>query len=179
MLKSGKPTYSYLFEVLRDCNNIALFLPDVDAHLTFFEFRRNISIKHNVFLSKETMFQLQHMYSFGGWITSTTLNRMKALEVGGFFNRWTDFIGNYMTKIRGGETAGGMKLKTHLSGNISVIFVVLVTGWCFCLIVFALEALMYWIKYCFSDFPSIWKLTLLKNVCALFHYWVYRLKLEC
>jgi len=136
MLKFGKPSYS---EVLKGCNNTALFLSDVDAQLTFFELRRNLSIKQNVFLSKESMFQVQYKYSIGRWTTPTIMYRLGSLDVGGFFNWWTHLIVEYMTKMRGGETADKPKQRTDLSGNISVIFIVLASGLCYCLVVFAFE----------------------------------------
>jgi len=136
IMRSGKPTYS---EILQGCNKTALFLSDVDAHLTFFELRRNLSIKPNVFLSTESMFQMQFKYSFGKWVPPTILLKMGGLEIGGFFDWWTNLIVNYMTKIRGGETADKPRQRTDLSGNISVIFIVLAVGLAFSVLGFVFE----------------------------------------
>jgi len=155
MLKFGKPTYS---QVLKECNNTALFLSDVDAQLTFFELRRSLSIKQNVFLSKKSMFQLQYKYFVGRWTTPTTMYRLGSLERGGFFNWWTNLIVDYMTKIRGGETADEVKQRTDLGGNISVIFIVLVSGLCFCLLVFAIEIRGFLLKVLIKSFGGLKKL---------------------
>jgi len=147
--------------VLQECNNTALFLSDVDAQLTFFELRRNLSIKQNVFLSKESMFEFQYKYSIGRWTAPTILHRLGSLEVGGFFNWWTNLIVNYMTKIRGGETAERQKQRTDLGGNISVIFIVLASGLGFCLIVFAVELRAYFMRVQVKSFGALKKLLVL------------------
>ncbi|CAL8127607.1 unnamed protein product [Orchesella dallaii] len=131
IFKSGKPTN---VEILKDCNKTALFLPELEAIQTYYKLRQNKTIKNNVYLSRKDLFRLNHRILFMRWMNPKILMRMKGLGTAGIWRWWSDMVVNFLTKVRGrGSTlndgqVGGRVGESNLSGNISIVFVLLAVG---------------------------------------------------
>ncbi|CAL8141107.1 unnamed protein product [Orchesella dallaii] len=130
MAFNGTPTS---LDVLRNCNQTALFLPDVEAHEAYYDLRNLPESRGKTYLSKESMFEVDSVIAFGRAVSPKVIDRMKGLEISGIYGWWTDFIVHYMTQVRGGRdqltsNKQGQSVKSNLNGNISVVFVVLVVG---------------------------------------------------
>jgi len=79
VMTKGEPTYN---EIWQGCKNTALFLPDVDAHQVYYSLRRDLTIKKNVYLGKESLFRPSYKYLVGRWVHPKVLRRVKGMERG-------------------------------------------------------------------------------------------------
>ncbi|CAL8127477.1 unnamed protein product [Orchesella dallaii] len=115
------------------CNGTALFLPDIEAIETFYELS-NIRRNHGkVFISEETLFNVDYGIQFFRWVNPNVLRRMTGLTEAGFWEWWSKFFVEFMARLRG-ERANNINLEEGLSktialsGHISVVFVLHVCG---------------------------------------------------
>jgi len=136
IMQSGTPTY---VEILEKCNQTALFLPDVDAHQTYYKLRRNGTIRRKVYISENEMFRLTYKFSFGRWLNQKILSKIMGLESSGILDWWSNLIVNYMSRLRATGSGESEEVSSNLDGNISVIFVVLAVGLAGCIAIFAIE----------------------------------------
>ncbi|CAL8131263.1 unnamed protein product [Orchesella dallaii] len=145
MFMHGTPTSAY---AINRCNQTALFLPDIEAHESFIKLQEISELKDHLYLGKASMFDVDYAIAFGTYMSPKIYDRMRGLEASAIFVWWTDFTVNYMTKIINRqeyflnntnliETSSG---KSGMSGNISVVFVLLAVGLAVCICTFALEA---------------------------------------
>ncbi|CAL8136830.1 unnamed protein product [Orchesella dallaii] len=131
ILYNGTPTS---VDILRSCNQTALFLPDVEAHEAYYDLLNLKESRDKTYLSKESMFEIDSIIGFGRAVSPKVIDRLQSLEISGIYGWWTDFVVNYMTRVRGGRVQSnsngeGADVKSNLKGNISVVFVVLAIGW--------------------------------------------------
>ncbi|CAL8127483.1 unnamed protein product [Orchesella dallaii] len=128
------------------CNGTALFLPDIEAIEAFYELS-NIHKNHGkVFISKETLFNVDYGIQFFRWVSPNVLRRMSGLIEAGLWEWWSKFFVVFLARIKG-EQADNINLEEDMSktitlrGHISVVFVVYLFGLVVSLATFAFEAI--------------------------------------
>ncbi|CAL8140553.1 unnamed protein product [Orchesella dallaii] len=129
ILTTGRPRS---LEIVGKCNNTALFMPDVEAHETYYKLAKMASNKGKVYLSQESLFETEYGVGFGRWVDPIVFGRMGKLHVAGLWNWWTHFYVEFMARLRGERVNARDEMealapkKSSLEGHISVVFIVYV-----------------------------------------------------
>lgn len=142
--------------ILQKCNKTALFLPDVDAHVTYLD-----AVSENddkVFLSKNTMVKVRHGFLFMRMVHPRVLKRLRGLQESYIMEWWSNFMVDFVPKIK----ANHLKTEpnyyaTSIHGKILTIFVLWLTAILSCKFIFVLEKIFE------------------KNICRIFlqgNFWV-------
>ncbi|CAL8136688.1 unnamed protein product [Orchesella dallaii] len=116
------------YNILKECNKTALFLPDMEAHELYYEMRRR---KHkHAFLSHKEDQLLDYKYGIGlgRWVNRKILARFYGMHISGIWEWWNDLIVNFMTRVKSGDRSDNEFRASNLEGNISIVFVILLVG---------------------------------------------------
>lgn len=132
------------YDVMKECNYTALFLPDVEANAMYYRLKRE---GKSAFLGEHLGLNKDHGLMFFRWVNPAVLERLKGLYAGGLYGWWTDLLVNVVIRIRGGfmletEIIGGDPrngIASDMEGNISVVFMILAIGIFIAFVVFCGE----------------------------------------
>ncbi|CAL8135734.1 unnamed protein product [Orchesella dallaii] len=133
------------YDLIKNCTNIALMLPELEANLLFYKFQ-NLGISH-AFRSKESLLSHSYGFRFLHWISPIVLERVKAIRVSGIIKRWDDLVTKYFTKIQKSKT-NALRLQNSvpkaikISSNVVVVFFVLIAGTILAVVVFLVETMI-------------------------------------
>lgn len=123
--KMHETEQSILEESLDHCNQVALLLPD---HLA-----RNIAYRmrnlENIYVGKEILQDSMTAFYLSGYIPLRIISRIKAIKWAGLWYRWRKLIWSKTGRTVQENVRESRKIqKPTMSGNIFVIFVVLLIG---------------------------------------------------
>lgn len=112
-----------LEKALRDCNKVALILPD---HIT-----RKVARKYNhlqdLYIGKESLQDSVIGFKLEGYIPSFVLSRIRAITWAGIWNKWEKLVWS-KTGRSVQEKKQTRVHKATMSGNIFILFVLLLCG---------------------------------------------------
>lgn len=130
------------YDVLKECNYTALFLPDVEANALYYRLKRE---GKSAFLGDHLGLSKDYGLMFARWVNPAVLKRIKSLYASGFYDWWTNFLVNVLIRIRGGSLHDnligetGRNKASDMQGNITVVFVILAMGLVCAVLVFCGE----------------------------------------
>ncbi len=166
---------------LRECNRTAAIVLDTIA----FGMETNLRQSHakdKVYVGKESLFQSGVYFTFASKEHIATpsqmiLNRFASYKQAGFFLRWkriVDLLGRVRKRnrnTRSNDTSFSLvnKNQASLSGNISVIFVVIAIGFAISMMEFVVES--YIINWILNPRLMSWMIKQLwKRSCFIFRF---------
>ncbi len=136
---------SVLLDFISKCNKTAIVAPDFVVN----ELGRRLISNNtsNVYVSKESYSSISTSLVFSGWITRTVLNRFWWVKESGLWDWWTKFIKS--SKVFNEEISSNKKglERPSMSGNIFMLFVMLLFGGVASGILFVCEMYIVVIRY--------------------------------
>ncbi|CAL8130212.1 unnamed protein product [Orchesella dallaii] len=137
------------FEVLKGCNKTALILPSYLCH----RFAQKLSseiLEERIYVSKQVLFEQSFHVRLHGFIKLGELKRIKGIEASGIWEFWLQLFGDGTLYIE--KQARNELKRPTMSGNIYVIFSILMVGLAVGTLLFLMEVLKNicsFIKYVF------------------------------
>ncbi len=107
-------------DILRFCNKTAFLLPETDAKTKYYKMRNEG--KDKAYLSKGKLLQMKYGLTVFRWIDPRVMSRLDGLYVSGLFDRWSNFITDFLPLIRSRFQEGHQPKPSDMNGNMSVIF---------------------------------------------------------
>ncbi|CAL8130182.1 unnamed protein product [Orchesella dallaii] len=124
------------FEVLKRCNKTALILPSYLCH----RFAKKLSseiLEEHIYVSKQVLYEQSFHVRLRGFIKLGELKRIKRIEASGIWEFWLQLFRDGTLYVE--KQARNELKKPTMSGNISVIFSVLIVGFVVGTLVFLVE----------------------------------------
>lgn len=141
-----------LLKKLSSCKNIALVLPTYQCQQFAVTTKRDFAdVSKFVDVGEETYFKSHHVFTFKGVVPPYLIVRVKSILASGVFEWWQE-IALLKSKYIGRSSREQTLEKPNLSGNILVVFVILLGGLALGLVCMLLECL----SYMFGAFKYIW-----------------------
>ncbi|CAL8135203.1 unnamed protein product [Orchesella dallaii] len=129
----------YFYKSLEICGRTAAVLPLKLAYEHFLKLKKGG--KATVYFGKEILHKRNLGFYFEGWLPEYAVSGIKGISQSGIWSRLNDIYG-VSHKNLWQHSEGEINLKRPtMSGNVLVIFVVLLFGLCFSTILFFLEAI--------------------------------------
>lgn len=125
----------YLLEHMTRCNKSAIVVPE---HVSS-EYAKILvqAGKSHVFIGKETYTKLFYGFRLGGYVPFHLVRRIKSVEVAGLWDWWSKFISRDLELAN--SWVPNTLVKPNMSGNVVVIFLLLLSGFGLALLCCLLE----------------------------------------
>lgn len=112
-------------DILGPCNNTALFLPELEAIQKYHELKKK---RLSAFISKQTISGGYYSLMFGRWVSPIILKRLDGLQASGLLNWWSKFVGEFIPRMKFRHYEDHKVSSVTLSGNILMVFYILLAG---------------------------------------------------
>ncbi len=126
-------------DILRFCNNTAIFLPKVEATTKYHALKK---LGKSAFLSKDEIHGGHYSLMFLRWVDQKILRRLDGLRASGMLEWWTEITGEYIPRIKYNSFKVKLHLPGDLFGNILLVFAVLGCGLSVALLEFLVEIIV-------------------------------------
>ncbi|CAL8133117.1 unnamed protein product [Orchesella dallaii] len=127
----------HAFEVLKGCNKVAVILPAFTGH----QMAKNLTEVENladVYVGKEVLYQRAFKMEISGSVSVKQVMRAKLVVSSGIWNFWSQIFWNG-AMFQEDTTSEKQLVAPSLSGNISVVFTVIIFGIVLSTAVFVIE----------------------------------------
>ncbi|CAL8124493.1 unnamed protein product [Orchesella dallaii] len=126
------------FEVLKECNKVAVILPALTCNQIANNLSRNENLA-DVFVGKEVLYDRAFRVKISGSVSVNLIMRAKWVMGSGIWDFWSQIFEH--RELFNEDKSSETQLKApSMSGNISVVFTIILFGIVCSLVVFVLEA---------------------------------------
>ncbi|CAL8098172.1 unnamed protein product [Orchesella dallaii] len=127
----------HAFEILKKCNKVAVILPALTCH----QIARNLSEIENladVYVGEELLYNQSFRIRISGSVPHNILMRAKHLMASGIWDFWSEIFRHEAT-FREDKSSETQLVAPSMSGNISVVFTIILFGFACAVAVFVIE----------------------------------------
>ncbi|CAL8130014.1 unnamed protein product [Orchesella dallaii] len=130
---------SETLEIMKPCNRTAVLVEDDWAQQLAFALSKFLSKTKDIYVGKEVLYEHLFMFKLHDYVRLSDMKRAKSVIASGIWEFWMKFF-RQKVLFRGDEDAYELK-RPKMSGNISVVFLLILVGWSLSSFVFILEVI--------------------------------------
>ncbi|CAL8141037.1 unnamed protein product [Orchesella dallaii] len=125
------------FEVLKECNKVAIILPALTCNQIANNLSRNENLA-DVFVGKEVLYDRAFRFTITGSLSVNQMMRAKGVFGSGIWDFWSQIF-QYQELFSDDKSTESELKAPSMSGNISVVFTIIFLGILCSIVVFVIE----------------------------------------